>query len=356
MNAIQRDALRATVLIREQLVTAGPQPAPVHLPDYQWNEAVRLQRQIGVARYRRWHRAAARLTADLAETLQGLQRTVGWAVDGLEVRKAAVKVAPAADIYRDILSLHEEFDRVEIDVKEQTLRVTVAPITLEDVPLGRFEIVLDWRNLGKPMPYRVVALNPNPAATDNEVTHPHVRSEALCEGEGIRPIGAALAEGRVLDFFLLVSQILHNYGRGSAYVELDDWEGVSCEDCGRMVRPDERYCCSRCGVTLCGSCDIYCEHCHESYCGGCMGTCAGCQHDACRYCLAECPECKRTFCEDCRQEEGSLCHECFNKQQPAPEKPDVPQPHESQAQPPQRSPGGRSRSSRRRQAACAAAP
>jgi hypothetical protein len=356
MNAIERDALRAAMLVREQLAAPCPPRRPIHLSQYHWNEAQRLQRLIEQAHRRVWRRAAASLTADLAGMLENFRRELGWAIEGLEDRKAPRQIAAAADLYRDILALHDEFDRVEINVKEHVLRVTTERIVLEDVSLGRFEICLDWRDLGKPSPYRVVALDPNPSATDIDVTHPHVRSERLCEGEGIRPIAATLAEGRLLDFFRLVSQILHNYGRGSAYVELDDWEGESCSDCGRMIRPDDRYYCNRCGITLCESCDIFCESCQESYCTGCMGTCAGCQKDACRNCLATCPKCKRQFCEDCRAEAGNLCHECVEKQQPAKENANASQPHETEEQPATRTHSSRSRTGRRRQAACAAAP
>jgi hypothetical protein len=351
MPAVDKSALRAAVLIHEHVAVPYPPRRPIHLSDYHWNEAQRLVRQIELAYRRGWRRAVESLNTDLTQMLTNFQRELGWAITGLRDRKTPPRIATVADMYHDILALHDEFDHVAINVKEHTLRVTTDRVVLDDVRLGRFEIVLDWRDLGKHPPYRVVALDPNPAAADSEVTHPHVRNEGLCEGEGIRPIAAALAEGRLLDFFNLVSQILHNYGRGSGYVELDDWEGVSCEDCGCTTRPDERYCCNRCGITLCESCDIYCEHCHESYCSGCMGTCAGCQHEVCSYCLAECPKCKRSFCKNCRKQEGNLCHECFENQQPAKEKPDVPQPHETQEQPPRQS-----RSGRRRQAACTAAP
>ena len=232
MPAIDKSALRAAVLIHEHLATPCPPRRPIHLSDYHWNEAQRLVRQIEQAHHRGWRRAAESLNTDLARMLENFQRELGWAVEGLKAHKAPPQIAAVADMYHDILALDDEFDRVEIDVKEHVLRVTTDRIVLDDVRLGRFEICLDWRDLGKPSPYRVVALDPNPAATDSDVTHPHVRNEALCEGEGIRPIAAALAEGRLLDFFQLVSQILHNYGRGSAYVELDDWDGESCRTAG----------------------------------------------------------------------------------------------------------------------------
>ena len=167
----------------------------------------------------------------------------------------------ASDIYRDILALDDEFEEVEIDLDEHELSVTTDRIVLEDIDLGPFEIRLDWQRLGASSAYRVVALDPNPAARSDDVTHPHVQDEQLCEGEGRAAIRAALAEGRLYDFFLLVSQLLHTYGRGSAYVELDDWDGVPCDDCGGSVDEDDRYYCQRCGATLCGSCSVTCQGC-----------------------------------------------------------------------------------------------
>ena len=140
-------------------------------------------------------------------------------------------------------------------------------------------------------PYRVVARDPNPAARNDSVTHPHVQDEMLCEGDGRSAIRAALAQGRIFDFFLLVSQVLHTYARGSAYVEMDDWSGVSCSDCGTTMSPDDSYCCQRCGSELCGDCRRSCAGCEESHCSGCLSQCPECEMDFCRGCLEVCPGC-----------------------------------------------------------------
>ena len=157
------------------------------------------------------------------------------------------------------------------------LSVTTDRIVLEDIYLGPLQIRLDWQRLGlSSQPYRVVALDPHPAAKSDDITHPHVQDEQLCEGEGRSAIRAALAECRLHDFFLLVSQVLHTYGQGSAYVELDDWDGVPCEECGASLDEDDRYCCQRCEATLCGGCSVSCQDCGDSYCSGCIGQCAAC--------------------------------------------------------------------------------
>ena len=170
---------------------------------------------------------------------------------------------------------------MDIDLDEHELSVTTDRIVLEGVFLGPFEIRLDWQRSASSSPYRVVALDPNPAAKSDDITHPHVQDEQLCEGDGRTAIRAALAECRLYDFFLLVSQLLHTYGRGSAYVELGDWDGVPCEDCGDSVDEDDRYYCDRCDATLCGECSVSCHGCGDAFCSGCLGPCAAC---GCEYC------------------------------------------------------------------------
>jgi len=108
------------------------------------------------------------------------------------------------------------------------------PITLEDVYLGPFRIQLELNKdirlssvealseLYQGGAYHVIALEPNLAATDASVNHPHVSNERLCEGDGYAPIRAALEQGRLCDFFTLVRSILNTYSPDSPYVRLDD--------------------------------------------------------------------------------------------------------------------------------------
>ena len=221
------------------------------------------------------------------------------------------KVNPAA-VYRDILVLQQEFDGFEIDFENHELAVTTDPIVLENTDLGRFQVRLDWSQIGtSKQPYRVVALDPHPAARNKEVTHPHVQDECLCEGEGRAAIASALSGCRLYDFFTLVSQVLHTYGRGNAYVELPVWDGALCDDCRDIVDEEDRYSCQQCGNTLCPSCAVPCQHCQESYCSACLRQCAACREVHCSACLGTCSACRKRFCEDCLEE--GLCRSCSEK-------------------------------------------
>ena len=48
--------------------------------------------------------------------------------------------------------------------------------------------------------------------------------ERLCEGDGRSAIRQALAQGRLLDFFMLVAGGLRTYNAESPFVALEIWE------------------------------------------------------------------------------------------------------------------------------------
>ena len=323
MDSINKTALRAAVLIHSQLAGSARGDVPLYLPDYGWINIQRIRRQIDVARRYGWYRAATRLNKDLASAIDECRRQLENAHRNLQSSLTKRQLSSVSDIYRDILALRDEFEEVEIDMDEHTLSATTDRIVLEDLSLGAFEIKLDWQHFGSSPAYRVVALDPNRAARNDDVTHPHVQDEQLCEGEGRTAIQAALAEGRFFDFFMLVSQILHTYGKGSAYVEVTNWFGVPCSDCGSSVDDNDRYYCQRCDETLCDGCAVACHDCGEHYCAGCISTCAACGCDHCSSCLATCSACRKEFCDNCM--EAGLCRSCHDKQRNQEKDDDSPQ-------------------------------
>ena len=313
MNPINKNALRAAMLIHQHAAAANRQDASIHLPEYSWNNIQQLRRRIERARKHGWHAAADRLAEDLPRELDDCRRELERVFLACQSRQTQRPVSSASEIYRDIVGLFNEFEEVDIGFDEHELSVTTDSIELEGIPLGRFQIRLDWRLIGcRSQPYRVVALNPNPPAARDDVTHPHVQNEQLCEGEGRPAIRAALGECRVYDLFMLVSQLLHTYGRGSAYVELNSWTGVPCDSCGGTLDEDERYYCTRCDATLCSGCSSCCRSCGDSYCSDCLGRCAACGQEYCSACLAACRVCRKLFCDGCREDD--LCLSCHQEQ------------------------------------------
>jgi len=136
-----------------------------------------------------------------------------------------------ADIFAELSQIDQEIGEYQYDLKERTISVITEPITLDDIPFGPFEIKLFIDQIHKVYtdnPYRVIALEPNPAGADDNVTHPHVSSEKLCEGDGVVSIRKSLEQGRFCDFFTIVVSILKTYNPDSPYVSLDDWCDSFC--------------------------------------------------------------------------------------------------------------------------------
>ncbi len=222
------------------------------------------------------------------------------------------EVPTLGTILDELKALREEFDDVAFNREENALCAITEPITLEDTYLGSFRIALYLDKLHEMvhrMPYYVIAIEPHPSAKDEAITHPHVSNEVLCEGDGAGAIRAALEEGRLCDFFVLVRGILTTYNPDSPYVSLADWDGVACYDCGYVMDDESSYSCSHCGNAVCDSCSRVCTNCGEIVCGECASHCEICDRSLCPPCAkTKCSECESICCESCITD--GLCPDC----------------------------------------------
>lgn len=315
MTHHEKTLLRQATAICEQQTPNKPVVTSSQLPGATWQAADGLLCRIRRAQRRGWYRAARRLQCDLRFTLQQLQSQLAAIERQIPSPYAQPKRITVRDLFEDLMALYEEFQDVAFDWSSKTLTVTTEPIELEGVSLGRFEIRLDCGRStdGSSSTYRVVALDPNPAATNESVTHPHVQDEAVCEGEGSQPIRHALEEGRLFDFFTIVENLLKTYNRGSPYVSLADWYGVECADCGLTIDADDQRTCYRCDTTICTECYVVCTGCNEIYCNECVSNCEDCDESFCGSCLTECSRCGIKRCRGCLDDK-ERCTDCHDKE------------------------------------------
>jgi len=313
----QRTLLRAAGRIHDKLVRLSRSP-DVRIPEACWDVCCGLLRRINKADLRGWQAAGQRLRLRLEAALRNLESQVQETACGLSPVLWQRGVPPLQQLYEELCALDDEFGDVEYDFRNEVLTVVTEPIVLEELDLGRFEIRLEWTELGSPSPYTVWAQEPFRAASSESTTHPHVQDDRLCEGDGGRAIHSALIQGRLLDFFALVDRILSTYNSSSAYVDLANWSGEPCVDCDRIIDEDDRYRCERCDETLCSDCTVNCQRCEDCLCGQCIDRCAGCEELCCNRCLDTCPDCTRTFCRECLYEDERCenCHEASQVQEP----------------------------------------
>lgn len=314
MKPENKPAMRLAVAIHKQLDYRNTASAACDLPEASWQQCQTLSRRVQRAQQRGWNLAARQCVRELRSVIGHLQGEFGSLAQQLDTRLGNDQpIATIQDIYRDVLALRDEFDGVSWEHRQQTLSVTTESIELEGVYLGAFEIRLDWGDLvdGHPGNYRVIAVDAHPAASNEDVTHPHVSDEAVCEGDGRVPIRKALEQGRLLDFFVIVRNLLQTYNSGSPFVSLDDWEGIRCADCGASAGEDERCTCVACESTVCDGCRDCCSDCGDPYCAECIGRCEGCDDYYCRSCLKRCTKCRALRCNGClgEQERCKDCHE-----------------------------------------------
>jgi hypothetical protein len=309
---------RMAITIRAALAAYPHRPRVLELPCTTSQKCQELARQIQRARGRGWELAAADLEVDLRYSLAQVRAELSVLDERLAAPTGVRPVASASEIYEDLVALEEEFATWSIDPRGKILAVTTSPIELEGIALGQFEVRLNWERIGDPgdLPYRCVALDPRPAAARDDVTHPHVRGQELCEGEGRAPIRRALAEGRVLDFFHLVSNLLQSYNPDSPYVTLVDWFARPCADCGLLVDDEDEFACTECESRLCDECRRSCGTCGDSFCNDCLGPCEGCDDQFCSSCLPRCAECRARRCRNCLDDQ-ERCERCHDQADPA---------------------------------------
>jgi hypothetical protein len=277
------------------------------LPLAAWDRCQEASELLQKAVDRGWTAAASACRHRLRHTVNELR----WQLEsfGHELAEPLSRTCSIREVYDDLAALPGEFKDVHFDLTAQSIALTTAPVTLEGVYLGPFTILLEWDEIGRARAdYRVIAQEDYAAAVDDAVTHPHVRDEQLCEGEGAAAIRRALAEGRILDFFTIVAQTLATYNAESAFVPLERWQGVACGDCGYTASEDDRTSCERCEEDLCCDCSSGCSDCGRTLCSGCSHPCAGCSESHCESCLKPCTDCRKAFCEGCLDEER--CEEC----------------------------------------------
>src|SRR5262245_16221355 len=236
-TTLERRLQRLALTIHEQASNSKPK-APVRLPSELWERCETLMRRANLAHTRRFIAAEKQMREQLASALATFCERIEHERELLTLPQPSDAFASPEEIFRDLVALFDEFPVIAWCTSEQRFTVTTDPIHLEGIDLGSFEIQLYWDSLDREHAYQAIAIDANPAASDESITHPHVQDGSLCEGEGRPFIRQALASGRILDFFLIVHNLLRTYNPGGAYRRLSDWKGVRCHDCGDLVYSD----------------------------------------------------------------------------------------------------------------------
>ncbi len=240
MSSLQRSTLRAALSIHQALTRPAPTPRLPELPDMLWDRSHRSLQAWQRATSRRWTQAARVVRQRLDDDLQQLIQELEQCRYAIHREAQSPTNVSLSDLIDDLRSLEDEFDQVTINLRERKLSVTTEPIDLEGLELGPFSIALHWNRLSEHGPYRIVAEDPHPAHSNDEVTHPHVHDERLCEGRssGHSP---SLCRRDASSTSSSRSAGAPTYNPSSPYVAIENWQGVPCHDCGSLTGEEVRH-------------------------------------------------------------------------------------------------------------------
>ena len=281
------------------------------MPFQTWWYCDRLLRKRQQAQRRGWDSAALKLERQLKTGVTQLIQELTTLHGELSSDTSPQQISSVRELYAELRSLEEEFGELQLDLRAQTISVSTEPIKLEGVYLGPFEIRLNYANLkmDNGSPYRVFATDPHPAFTNDCVTHPHIQSDVVCEGDGRQVIRRSLEQGRLFDFFTMVASLLRTYNSDSPYVALSDWDSIECTECADVIAATEQTRCDNCEITLCTGCAKDCTDCDCPFCHECLSYCDSCHSNCCSSCLQQCIQCHADCCQRCLLE-NERCSDC----------------------------------------------
>jgi hypothetical protein len=213
-------------------------------------------------------------------------------------------VPPIRFLLDELRQIEADFGGLTVDWKGKAVCAVTEPITLEGVYLGPFALRFCWERLTQAADhfcFDIVAMDPHPADSNSNVTHPHVSRHQICAGDAAMPVKAALGQGRLADAFHLLRSVLLTYNAHSPHVHLAEWGGTRCHDCGRAVSVDDLSTCEGCNDDLCADCTSVCSACGNSRCSHCLTACMVCEEEFCGRCLLRTAISRRRCCAVCRR-------------------------------------------------------
>jgi hypothetical protein len=172
-----------------------------------------------------------------------------------------------------------------------------------------------------------LALRPNPSAFSETTTHPFVRNEHVCLGQGQTTVVNCRQAGLILPAFQTVWEILRKCGRdASPYITPARWYGdtasVACA-CGEVMLSSHAPRCRNCRAVVCLTCaenqvaePRRCATCEAMgptnplLCGSCSKTCRDCGAVGCRSHTPTCAHCGQGHCSQCHPDQVRTHTDC----------------------------------------------
>src|SRR4051812_43830745 len=123
MPTSNKPLMRLAAAIHTRLAARHTNESLVELPVTAWERCTDLVRQIRRAQLRGWHLAANLLSNDLDYSIRSVLIEVSALQQRLTCTASRTTLTTASDIYRDLVTLSEEYENLAFDSKACQLSV-----------------------------------------------------------------------------------------------------------------------------------------------------------------------------------------------------------------------------------------
>jgi len=200
----------------------------------------------------------------------------------------------------DIISEYGGFHFEDDGFNNSHITAELGPFTIDDIEFGIYQISISIPELCSDYTCKIIAnaVTPNYPHGDSLHTHPHIRNQEICLGDGSQAIHNASKDARIVDIYSIIQSILKTYG-SDPFIRMTAWTGNKCDDCGRYYDVEEEKVCADCNHYYCNQCVDSCCDIETAKCGNCKSTkysCDECGVGLCGECVTLCEVCNKVNC------------------------------------------------------------
>ena len=183
------------------------------------------------------------------------------------------------------------------------LNVKIGPFKIQEIDFGEFLAEVSLKKVGifnYDHSLKAFAISPKYPINDNIHTHPHIRNNNICIGNGRSLISKALFENRLFDTYSIINSVLNTYS-DDPFLKIEAWTGISCNDCGEYYTDKDASQCDQCGKIYCPDCVTQCCSSSDYLCYNCKSSsfkCFYCNKRMCCECVLICESCNSKYCNE----------------------------------------------------------
>ncbi len=185
LPANHRLLLRTACVLQQQYARRRQSTLQPVIPQDRISQVIQQAHRLELATHQNLTITAQHGRGELRDGLRWLIHDLTQCQESLRRAEKIPAVPPLRLLYDELASLTDEFEEVQIELRDRRITVYTLPIVLDDMDLGSFEIRLNLREIGERAAYEVIAVDPQSSGSGH--SHPRPRARVQLDLSGIVP-------------------------------------------------------------------------------------------------------------------------------------------------------------------------